>query len=313
MKSLLLSDAAGWTASRFRPSVETASRCSAPKGPATWLVRRGGVSYPFVYLLYLDESGTHGGSPALILGGLAIHEHDAYHFQQKLEGVLARKLPKGLKPKDFELHAAEIKTPVKKKKGVTVTSPWAQVPMGTRLDILKAVYSAIGSYSCFDQTRPCALFGAVIDNSYADREQRAYEEVLHKFDDMLEWQYRATGVRERGIVIHDKRSIERDVQGWANTWRRVSGRIGKLSNFTDAPFFSDSRASRMIQAADFVSWALWRYYGCQDDSRIKGLWNLFDSNQGVMHGLIHVVPGFHQGACTCPPCSSRLNKAAAAP
>jgi hypothetical protein len=29
----------------------------------------------------------------------------------------------------------------------------------------------------------------------------------------------------------------------------------------DVPFFADSKWSRLLQAADFVTWALWRYYG----------------------------------------------------
>lgn len=259
-----------------------------------------------MYLLYLDESGTHGGSPVSILAGVAVHEQDAWHYQQKLEGVLRRKLPKGLKPRDFELHAAEMKSPIRWKRGVKIVSPWAQVPHGRRLDIIRATYNAIASYDCRDKARPCVLFGAVIDQSYGDREQRAYEEVLHKFDEMLTWQGRASGVHERGIVIHDRRSIERDVQGWTNTWRNVAGRIGKLTHFTDAPLFSDSRASRLIQGADFVSWALWRYYGpSSDESYVRRLWPHFDSHEGKMHGLIHVVPGFKHGACKCPPCASR--------
>lgn len=45
-----------------------------------------------MYLLYLDESGAHGGSPAYILGGIAVHEHDVYHVQQRLEGMLQNSL-----------------------------------------------------------------------------------------------------------------------------------------------------------------------------------------------------------------------------
>ena len=262
-----------------------------------------------VYLLYLDESGTHGGSPALILAGVAVHEQDAWYLQQRLEKVLTRKLPKGLSPADFELHAAEMKSPIRMKKGVKVVSPWAQVPTGARLDTIAATYNAISSYTSQDTALPVTLFGAVIDGSYADKEERAYEEVLHKFDEMLTRQAHAAGggVHERGIVIHDRRSIEKDVQGWTNTWRAVAGRIGKLTHVVDAPLFSDSRASRLIQAADFVSWALWRYYGpAHEETRVKKLWSMFDNDGGRMHGLIHVNPNFKTGGCSCPPCASRL-------
>jgi hypothetical protein len=61
-----------------------------------------------VYSLYLDASGTHGASPVYILAGLAVHEQDAYHLQQRFSAPLA-KLPGGPDPRDYELHATEMK------------------------------------------------------------------------------------------------------------------------------------------------------------------------------------------------------------
>lgn len=66
-----------------------------------------------MYLLYLDESGSHESSPAWVVAGIAVHEHDAFALQRRLEALLARKLPAGLNPQDFELHAAEPKSPVR--------------------------------------------------------------------------------------------------------------------------------------------------------------------------------------------------------
>jgi len=37
-----------------------------------------------LYLCFIDESGTHGGSPVLVVGGIAIREEDAWHLQQRL-------------------------------------------------------------------------------------------------------------------------------------------------------------------------------------------------------------------------------------
>lgn len=263
-----------------------------------------------MYLLYLDESGSHQGSPVFILAGIAVHEHDAFPLQRKLEGLLRSKLPQGFNPQDFELHAAEIKSPVKNVRSKKVSSNWAQVPLATRRRVLSATFGALRDFTPTDPARPCALFGAVIDRAYGDREQRAYEEVLHKFDEMMTRQAGTAAVHERGIVIHDRRVIERDVQGWAGTWRHVAGRIGKLTHLADVPLFADSRASRLIQAADFVAWGLNRYYSdTQDESWIKPLWQRFDASDGVMHGLIHVSPKYH--ACNCPPCRSRHTAGAA--
>lgn len=260
-----------------------------------------------MYSLYLDGSGTHGGSPVFILAGVAVHEQDAYHLQQRFEAPLGD-LPSGSDPRDFELHAAEIKSPTR-----VANSPWQHVDWPTRRRILQGSYRALRSYTCMDPTYPCSFFGAVVERSYRDYEERAWEEVLHKFDEMLEGQAKSTGQHQRGIVIHDRSSTERQVQNWADKWRQLSGRIGTLTHMTDVPFFSDSRASRLLQAADFVAWALWRYYGVRDrdEQWIKSLWDHFKSPDDKMHGLIHVSRGYKSGQCECLPCKSRLNPAVA--
>jgi hypothetical protein len=256
------------------------------------------------YLLYLDESGTHGGSPVFILAGIAVHERDAWHLQNSLDGVLTRKLPAGFNPQDFELHAADIKSPrratLKRK-----ASEWGPIPVADRLAILTETYAALARYRSLDSAHPLALFGAVIDKRYADFEERAYEEVLHKFDELMTRQGNASGRHEAGIVIHDQALLERRIQMRADRWRHLPGRIGTLTHLADVPLFADSRASRLIQGSDFVTWALWRYYGpaTSDESRIRQLWDRFDADRGVMHGLIHVSRNFR--TCKCPPCVSR--------
>jgi Protein of unknown function (DUF3800) len=261
-----------------------------------------------MYLLYLDESGTHGGSPGYLLSGIAVHEHDVYHLQQRLETMLQAKLPAGMAAVDFELHGSEIKTPANYRRRGRPPSPWEQFDYGFRIDVLRSAYSALARYERVDGAYPCVLFGAVVDRYYADRKRRAYEEVLHRFDEMLGRQARAAGEHQRGIVIHDESSLEPNVQEWTQRWREVSGRIpGRLTHIVDVPFFADSRASRMIQAADLVTFALWRFYGLprSDTTWIDPLWSMFDSVDGKMHGLIHVSPSFRTGDCGCRPCQAR--------
>jgi hypothetical protein len=256
---------------------------------------------PVTYLLYLDESGTHGGSPCLIVSGLAVHERDAWFLQSRLTETVRKNIPLGLDVNRFELHAAEIKSP---QHGGRTASSWAQLDVQTRLTLMHEAYRAIKSYRPVDPTSPILLFGAVVEGP--SRESRAYEEVLHKFDEMLNRRSRELGERQTGFVIHDKRAIERDVQRAAQTWREIAGRMGVLTHLADVPVFADSNASRLLQAADFVSWALWRYYGLStsDDRWASNLWSMFDATDGVMHGLIHASRRFRTG-CACPPCSSR--------
>jgi uncharacterized protein DUF3800 len=255
-----------------------------------------------LYSLYLDGSGTHGSSPVFILAGVAVHEQDAYHLQQRFASVLDR-LPAGSDPRDYELHASEIKSPTRVR-----NSAWQGVPDRARFAILRAGYRGLATYDCIDSNYPCAYFGAVVERSYGDYEERAWEEVLHKFDEMLTRQGRESAEHQRGIVIHDRSVTERRVQNWADRWRLMAGRIGVLTHMTDVPFFADSKASRLLQAADFIAFALWRYYGLPvpDDRWISPLWSHFDSAEGKMHGLIHVTRGFRQSRCECPPCQSRL-------
>jgi hypothetical protein len=260
-----------------------------------------------VYLLYLDESGTHGNSPVAVLGGLAVHEQDAWFLQKRLDAVLSRLLPEGLDPALFELHATDLKTPAKATKSKPA-SPWLQIPPATRLHIVHETYRAIATFKCADPAHPCVYFGAVIDGSYRDRWPRAYEEVLHRFDEMLTRQApQGIKIHQRGIAIHDNHVLERDVQSWVAEWRHAAGRIGVLTHLSDVPLFADSQASRLIQAADFVCWALWRYYSqpTPDEQWIKQLWAGFDHADGKMHGLVHVNPAFARGGCRCPPCASR--------
>ncbi len=120
--------------------------------------------------------------------------------------------------------------------------------------------------------------------------------------------------RQRGIVVHDERVVaERDIQSWTDTWRQAAGRIGKLVNFAEVPLFADSRASRLLQAADLFAYAVWRYYGLDatDDRLVRNLWPVFDHVGDEMHGIIHMTPLFARGECGCPPCHNRLKNGAA--
>jgi hypothetical protein len=76
----------------------------------------------------------------------------------------------------------------------------------------------------------------------------------------------------------------------------------------DVPLFADSRASRLIQAADLVSYALYRHYspGRRNPDYIERLWPTFDTADGAMHGCVHYTPNFGAGSCVCKPCQGRL-------
>ncbi|MHB1955926.1 MAG: DUF3800 domain-containing protein [Sulfobacillus sp.] len=266
-----------------------------------------------MYLLFLDESGTHSPSSPFILAGIAIHERDAPHLARRVEGNLTYRLaPAGLNPKDFELHATALKSG---------KDEWKGIPVDMRFLILGSTYRAITTYECIDKRYPMALFGAVVDGRYSDRERMAYELVLNKFDEMLDRHRFRGSERQSGLVIHDRRVVaaptgptigsriqhERRIQEWTRNWQEVAGKVGQLHNFADVPLFADSRSTRLVQVADFVCWSLSRFYALpsRDERWVRSLWGLFQVADGHMHNLIHVTPDYEKKRCICPPCKLR--------
>lgn len=255
-----------------------------------------------MHLMFVDESGTHGGSKAMVLGGLAVHESHMPAVQKSLSQVLRDGLAgRNVDPEDFELHAAEIRSPNNKKR-----SPWKSIPSGLRGRILKEAYKALESVRCGDDGHGCGLFGVAMDarfrayQSQYERDQYAYEVLLNKFDNLL--------AREEpdglGLVIHDQRLVvEKDVREWTRGWQEAAGQLAQLKTLADVPLFADSRATRLLQGADLVAYALWRYYHAGDESRVGSLWSQFDFKTGHMHGVIHLTPQYKQ--CACPPCTRR--------
>jgi hypothetical protein len=89
---------------------------------------------------------------------------------------------------------------------------------------------------------------------------------------------------------------------------RVNGaRWGHFRTLAEVPLFVDSRASRLVQLADLVAWSTFRKYEFSDGRFFDPLTPLFDSDGGVVHGLVH-LRGHATDACYCPACYSRYKR-----
>lgn len=265
----------------------------------------------------MDESGTHGDSHAFVLGGLALHEDDAARLQTALDELVIRhvgRVPVNLE--EYELHAGEMrnaKKPAETKIGGR-TSVWAGVPRLTRLELLRDAYTLIAEFQPTDPEQQPWLFGVVLDAQFrrddaqVNRERFAYEVLLNKFDLMLKKLRVEGGKANRGLVVHDRRVVaEQDIQSWVTGWRAAAGDVGQLRNLADVPLFTDSRATRLIQVADLVAYALFRRYRPEADVRyFEPVWDRFHrSADGQLHGLVHFTPDFGRGACQCEACLAR--------
>jgi hypothetical protein len=217
------------------------------------------------------------------------------------------------------VHASELKTPARAREArgrfpATAASQWLNVDGSVRLAVLRDVYAAITSYQPVDARFPIRVFGAVVDRSHKrygatnQAEPYAYDHALHRFAEMLVRMSDDTGVTERGLVLHDRRDsvdnrgAERRIQQAAAKALRGGTKLDRL---IQVPVFTDSHASRLVQVADFVSYALWRHYQTPaDETYSRSVWPLVDVDaKNEMSGLIHVTPKF--GHCHCPPCDSR--------
>jgi hypothetical protein len=98
------------------------------------------------------------------------------------------------------------------------------------------------------------------------------------------------------------RSTSVPLQALARHLRVNGGRWGRLRNLAEVPFFVDSRASRLVQLADLVAYATWRKYEFSDGRFFDPLIPKFDSEGGVLYGLVHRRGS---AACFCPACHSR--------
>ncbi|MGB0671817.1 MAG: DUF3800 domain-containing protein [Rhodospirillales bacterium] len=105
---------------------------------------------------------------------------------------------------------------------------------------------------------------------------------------------------QRGLVVLDESSYETSIQSLARDFRTDGHRWGQLYNLSDVPLFVDSKATRMIQWADLVAYAMRRYYEYGDSCYMDQIVGRFDAEGGVRHGLFHFRP--ISSPCNCYAC-----------
>lgn len=251
-----------------------------------------------MYIVYVDGSGSVK-SPSekyFILAGVSVFEHQIFHLMRQMDAFVESL---GLDtPEEIELHASVIASGREK--------PWKGIPRKVRLQIIEDALDVVR------QSRwSVSLFAVAVhkaQRSPNDPVEYAFEEICNRFDLQLKRILHRSGKKEkhRGLVVMDKSSSEGELQRLARTFRVWGTRWGKLHSLVEVPLFVDSQASRLIQVADLVAWAVWRRYEYQDTRYLDKIVSRFDSEGGVLHGLVHFAP--KDGDCHCPACFSRVGK-----
>jgi hypothetical protein len=206
-----------------------------------------------MHILYLDDAGSvaNASERFFVLAGVALFERQTFFLEQALDRVAAGF--RAVDPKHLELHGNAM---------LAGRGFWRSVPRDARRqgigDALRALTTLQGT---------SRLFAAAA-----------------RFDRFLLRRHRE-GDTQRGLIVLDKSTMETRLQALATEFRFVGHRAGRLTNLADVPFFVDSRASRLIQYADLVSYALWRKYERDDPEFFDIIADRFDQEGGVIHGL----------------------------
>jgi hypothetical protein len=224
-------------------------------------------------LLYADESGSihDANQQYFVLAGFCVFERQGYWIAKELDKIAARFNPAD--PAAVELHGS----PMAAGRGV-----WRQ---HQKADRMKAMEDAL---QVFLSSHPSnRLFASVMHKaavSPRDPVEFAFEQLSSRFDHYLTRLHKV-GDTQRGIIIFDKSTYETTIQSLATDFRTIGHRWGIIRNFSEVPLFLDSRASRLIQLADMIAYAIFRYFEKGDSRFYSIIQNRFDSEGGVIHGL----------------------------
>ncbi|MBI5153659.1 DUF3800 domain-containing protein [Candidatus Poribacteria bacterium] len=251
-----------------------------------------------MYLLYLDGSG-NVANPAddyIVLGGVAIYEAQIFHLARQLD-LLAERIDPAA-PQDVEFHGAPM---LAGKKDI-----WRTVAKAERVEHMMAAYRLLAA------AHPTVvLFGAAVHKASCfpdDPFEYAFEQLANRFDLLLRRKF-LKGHNQKGLLIVDEDAYERRFQKLAIDFRTRGHRWGVLRGMVEVPLFVDSRASRLVQLADLVSYSLFRYYQGGDHRFLGIIQQRFDSLAGVVHGLVHFAPKGDHAVCPCPACARRRGSA----
>ena len=251
-----------------------------------------------MYLLYVDGSGSvkNPNETYFILGGISVYERQIFHLIKQVdEYVESLKLGP---TEEIELHASVIARGSQR--------PWKGIPRKSRLQIIEDALEVVRTTHKTNK-----LFAVAVHKAHYspnDPVEHSFEEICNRFDRQLGRFYKRSGYSsaeaQRGLVVMDKSdNYESALQSLARTFRIHGTRWGSLRNMAEVPMFVDSQASRILQIADLTTWAVWRRYEYQDTRYFDKIVSRFDSEGGVLHGLVHLSPDYEN--CVCPACLSR--------
>ena len=139
------------------------------------------------------------------------------------------------------------------------------------------------------------LFAAVIDklafhlktNGSVEPYEGAFQGLCSMFDLFLRRKQKFKIQNERGIVVFDESqpALAKQMRTLLARFQSSGTKWVNVDKVIETPFFFDSKASRLMQIADFASYAVFRWYESGDDGYLKLISDKFDTQHGKVHGL----------------------------
>ena len=229
-----------------------------------------------MHLLYADESGSIADPTQrfFVLAGVGVFERATHWIEVELNKIAGRFSPND--PHRLELHGSPMRS---------ASGGWRHVPTAERR---QAMLDALSEGLVKKHPRDARAFAIVLEKqnySGQDIAQVAFEQLSSRFDQFLGRLYREKQDAQRGIILFDESSTEARIQTLAREFKYTGHSFGVTRNFAEVPVFLDSRASRLIQLADLVSYAVFRKFEHEDDTYFRLIQHCFDAEGGVQHGL----------------------------
>lgn len=255
-----------------------------------------------MYLLYVDESGNENdpNDRYFVLGGLAVFERSTFFLTKAIEEVQDRHFPNH---QPIPFHASEIRSG---------RDLWRSVSPEKRQAVIDDLCAAIKSIPATKRF----LFAAAVEKSKGlwgeTAVEQATEHICKKFDILLQRHYQELDDPQRGLIIFSEGRFDARAKLWVRGFHQKGTKWGAINNLADIPYFAAMRESRLLQAADLVAHATWLLYEKRDKRLIAPLLACFDSQHGVIHGLVHVRQDTTK-LCECPACFSRKNQGGTGP
>jgi hypothetical protein len=245
-----------------------------------------------MHLLYLDDSGStsNKNEEYIVLGGVSVFEAQVHFITTELDNLAQSINPSD--PSSVEFHASEI--------FARRCSPWDKMNKEEAKGVIKSVLKILAS--SYDSA--VAFACAIHKNSFNlfDPIELAFEDLCQRFDIYLS-KMQFAGDRQRGLLILDEHAKETTLQKMSRDFRTIGTKWGVIRSIAEVPLFVDSRASRLIQMADHIAYAVYRRYNSGDTSYFDIIASKFQSSEGIIHGLVHKhKTGYN---CMCPACFSR--------